>query len=474
VVVVSLVSKVAALEVARQQPADLDTELRAHGLGTLAAVPLGGLAAMMQLGASRLLEAAGGATRLSGAACSAMLLAVALSGVDLLALVPLPITAGLLFYLGWGFVVDALGRLVAQRDWRNLLLALAIGGVCVAMGYLAGVLGGMVAACLLFAAGCARQGAVRQRLSRAAYAGLVSRPAEATRRLVEAGEQIQISWLAGHLFFGSSETVFEDVRRTLQARPAGAVRFVILDFDRVTGADASAALSLAKLGHLCRRSGVVLVFSAVAPGIAAALVREGVCTREGLPDAPAPLDDVNTALAWCEERVLADAARDTGSAHAPALAQPPREAETDAGFVAWLQDELGDAGLAHDFVQRLQRRRFDTATTLYHEGDAADDIDLVADGRLVIELVGPTGRRHRLRTLTTRTVVGEMGFIRRVPRSATVATEGAATVYTLSRAAFDQLRLERPELATAFVQLLLRTLAERLTVTQRAVSAQLG
>jgi MFS superfamily sulfate permease-like transporter len=64
VVVVSLVSKVAALEVARERPADLDRELRAHGLGTMAAAPLGGIAAMMQLGTSRLLEAAGGATRL--------------------------------------------------------------------------------------------------------------------------------------------------------------------------------------------------------------------------------------------------------------------------------------------------------------------------------------------------------------------------------------------------------------------------
>lgn len=474
VVVVSLVSKVAALEVARQRPADLDTELRAHGLGTLAAVPLGGLAAMVQLGTSRLLEAAGGATRLSGAACSAMLLAVALSGVDLLALVPLPITVGLLFYLGWGFLVDGLGRLVAQRDWRNGLLALAIGGACVVMGYLAGVLGGIVAACLLFAAGCARQGAVRQRLSRADYAGLVSRPAEAMRRLVEAGEQIQIHWLAGHLFFGSSEGVFEDVRRTLQARAAGVVRFVILDFDRVTGADASAALSLAMLRHLCRRAGVVLVFSAMDPRIAAALVREGVWASGGDPDAPPPFDDVNSALAWCEERVLAAAEADPGADAGPLGAPGPAQAQADAAFAAWLQGELGAEVPVADVLVRLQRRRFEASTTLYRQGDAADDIDLVADGRVVIELVGPDGRRRRLRTLTTRTVVGEMGFIRRLPRFATVATEGPATVYTLSRAAFERLRRERPELATAFVEFLLRSLAERLTVTQRTVSAMRG
>jgi SulP family sulfate permease len=473
VVVVSLVSKVAALEVARQCPADLDQELRAHGLGTLAAVPLGGHAAMMGLGTSRLLEAAGGATRLSGAACAVMLLAVGLSGVDLLALVPLPILVGLVFYLGWGFVVDGLGRLAAQRDVRNGLLALAIGAACVSVGYLAGVLGGIVAASLLFAASYARLGAVRLHLSRTLYEGHVSRPAEASRRLREAGEQIQIHWLAGYLFFGSSESVFDHVRRTLQDRPAGSVRYVILDFDRVTGADASAALSLAKLRHLCSRAGVVLVFSAVAPGIAAALAREGVYARGGTPDVPTPFDDVNTALAWCEERVLAAAEGAPGSDSGSGGALGTSEADEEAGFAAWLQDELGVESGA-DFLLRLQRRRFEAAATLYRQGDAADAIDLVAVGRLVIELVGPDGRRHRLRTLSARTAVGEMGFIRRLPRSATVKTEGPATVYTLSRAAFDQLRRERPDLAAAFEEFLLRSLADRLMVTQRMVSALSG
>lgn len=460
VVVVSLVSKVSALELARQRPADLDQELRAHGLGTLACAPLGGVAAMAQLGSSRLLEAAGGATRLSGAACALMLLAVGLSGLDLLSLIPIPITAGLVFFLGWTFLVDGLGRSLAQRDALNGLLALVIGVVCVTWGYLAGVLGGIVAACLLFAASYARLGAVRRQLSRAQYAGSVSRPVEAERRLQEAGEQIQIHWLAGYLFFGSSEGVFERVRRDLQGRPPGAVRFLILDFERVTGADTSATVSLTKLRHLCRRQGVVLVSSAVAPGIAAALARDGVHGAPGDADAPPPFGDVNAALAWCEDRVLA------GS---------PGEGDADeAGFAAWLQAELGDGVPVADVLSRLQRRRFDAPTTLYREGEPADAIDLVAAGRLGIERVGPDGRPRRLRTLTTRTAVGEMGFIRRVPRSATVVTEGPATLYTLTRPAFVQLRRERPELAAAFDDFLLRTMAERLTVTERMVAALAG
>jgi len=467
VVVVSLVSKVAALEVARQSPADLDQEMRAHGLGTLVAAPLGGIAAMVQLGTSRLLEATGSATRLSGAACALMLLAVGLAGVDLLSLVPLPITVGLVFFLGWTFLIDGVGRLVAQRDALNGLLALAIGAICVSFGYMAGVLGGIVAACLLFAASYARLGALRQQLSRAQYAGCVIRPMEASRLLLEAGEQIQVHWLAGYLFFGSSEGVFEHVRRNLEGRPAGEVRYVILDFDRVAGADTTAAMSLLKLRHLCRRRGVVLVFSALAPGIAAALARDGVLVPGGDAQAPQPFENVNAALAWCEERVLAAAKAGPG----PGVGGEP---EDETAFVAWLQAELGSEVAAADFLARLQRRQFEAATTVYRQGEPAETIDLVAAGRLSIELVGAGGRRHHLRTLATRTTVGEMGFISRAPRSADVVTEGPATLYTLSREAFEQLRRERPDLAAALSDFLLRTLADRLTLTQRMVTALSG
>ncbi|MFT3777604.1 MAG: hypothetical protein QM772_04860 [Ottowia sp.] len=59
-------------------------------------------------------------------------------------------------------------------------------------------------------------------------------------------------------------------------------------------------------------------------------------------------------------------------------------------------------------------------------------------------------------------------FISRVPRSANVVTKGPGT---LSREAFDQLRRERTDLAAAFGDFLLRTLADRRMLTQRMVSA---
>ena len=86
---------------------------------------------------------------------------VGLANVDLPGLIPIPIVAGLVFYLGYTFIIDALSAPFSQGAWAAFCLALGIMLVCVRYGYLAGVLGGVVCACLLFATSYARIGVVR-------------------------------------------------------------------------------------------------------------------------------------------------------------------------------------------------------------------------------------------------------------------------------------------------------------------------
>jgi SulP family sulfate permease len=244
VALISLLTKVASFEVARQTSADLNREFRAQGFGSLLAAPLGGLTAGLQNGASRLLEYAGG-TRMSGVATSLVLGAVAVMNLDLPSLIPIPIAAGLVFYLGYTFAADALWRPYVQRAWFDMLLAIGIAIVCIQYGYLVGVLGGIVGACIHFAVSYARIGAVRRHVTRAQFASNIDRSAEAAKHLRESGDAIQLYWLAGYIFFGSSEGVFERVRGHVEALPPGRVSYVILDFALVSRADSSAIFSLA-------------------------------------------------------------------------------------------------------------------------------------------------------------------------------------------------------------------------------------
>jgi SulP family sulfate permease len=454
VALVSLVTKASSIEVSRKTYGDLDCELRSHGFGTLLAAPFGGIVASLQTGTSLLLEKAGGATRMSGAAAALMLGVVGVTGLDLPGLVPIPVLAGLVFYLGIFFIVDALGKPLAKRDWSSVLLATGIAAVCARHGYLVGVLGGVVCACLLFAASYARVGAVRQHLSRAQFTSHVSRSAAASQHLASAGDAIQIYWLSGYIFFGSSEGVFERVRRDIEALPPRRVAYVILDFGAVSGKDSSATMSLAKLRNFCVKHGATLLYSALSPQIHHALERDGFFDGRNRQHAFAEL---NLALEWCENELLAQARMEATSGLAT--------------FEAWLQRELGAQVSVSDFMAYLERREVGAPQVLYREGDPADNIDLVAAGTLLVEISKGNGQALRVRTITTHTVVGEMGFVRRAARSATVSSDGPAIFFTLTRDSFERMRRERPDLASAFDDFLLRVLAERITLSERTVLA---
>ena len=81
------------------------------------------------------------------------------------------------------------------------------------------------------------------------------------------------------------------------------------------------------------------------------------------------------------------------------------------------------------------------------------------------------GRPMRLRRMVGYTVVGEMGFYRHVPRTATVIAEEPSVVYRLSRAFFDKMRVQDPAAASAFDNLIIRMLSDRLEFADREISA---
>ena len=273
VALISIITKISSIEVSRETSGDLDCELRAHGIGSLLAVPFGGITSSLQIGTSQLLEHAGGATRLSGAVSALVMGVVGIASFNLPGLVPIPIIAGLVYYLGYTFLIEALWRPFSRRAWLDLLLVIGITIVCLKYGYLVGVLVGIVCACVLFAVNYAQIGVVRRRVTRAQFASYVDRSAEATKYLRESGNAIQLYWLSGYIFFGSSEGLFDRIRTDIESALPDRVAYVILDFSLVSGVHFSAIASLTKLRNLCNRRGIVLIYAALSRADRGALAR---------------------------------------------------------------------------------------------------------------------------------------------------------------------------------------------------------
>jgi SulP family sulfate permease len=455
VTVIALMLDITGLEVARMTSANFDHEFRSNGIANLVSAPLGGIMGNLSLNGSRLLDETGGYQRVSGIIASLAAGAVALTNADLPGYVPTPILAGLLMYLGLVVLNDVLLKSPAQKAWTDFGLALIIMIAIVSQGYLTGVVFGFVAACITFAFNYSRVAVVRRHLTRVVYASNMERSASAERTLQEEGDRIHIFWLSGFIFFGSSNRVLESIVSAISETPAGPRRFAVLDFSEVSGFDTSALLSLVKLRNYADEHGITLTFAGLSKRLQAALSYVNLlppgCQHR-------MFGSRNEALEWCESKVLEGAA----------------EARTDNAkndFEDWLAGELGGRDKARRISRYFELRHLTAGTPIYIQGAASDSIDLVIDGTVAVMLVrGPEGS-HLVRRMSKRTVVGEMGFFRGLPRVASVITEQGAIIYTLTRSNYERMMAEEPAIGAGFLEFVIRALSDRLEFANSGIAA---
>lgn len=457
VTVVALLLDVSSLEVSRAKPADLDWEFRTNGAAGLISAPLGGVMGKLSVNATRLVDETGGRTRASGVIAALIVAAVAAGGVDLARAVPAPILGGLVIYVGLTGLAEVLFRSPAQRAWSDYALALLIMATIVGYGYLAGVVLGFVGACLMFALSYSRIDVVRRHLTRDVYASNVDRSAAAARVLQEEGSRIHIFWLSGYVFFGSAHRLYETMAAAMGPRAQGQRRFAVLDLAGVAGFDTSALLSLVKLRNHAADHRTTLTFAGLDERTRAAFERLGLIGN-GQPHRT--FSDRNAALEWCENEILAEVL--TG----PGAGEPDIE--------AWLAGETGSREHAARILRVLERRVMPAGAAIYRQGDPAGSIDLVAEGSVAVSVRGEPGSAepaHVVRRMAKRTVVGEMGFFRAAARTATVTAEPGTVIYTLSREAYERLMVEEPRVAAAFLEFIVRAMADRLEFANAGIAA---
>lgn len=455
VTVIALLLDVTGLEVARTKSADLDGEFRTNGIANILAAPLGGIMGNLSMNGSRLLDETGGFARVSGVFASLVVAFIALTGLDLAHLVPAPVLAGLLVYLGLVVLIEVLLRSPAHRAWSDFGLALLIMVAIVMNGYLAGVILGFIGACLMFAFSYSRIGVIRRHLTRLVYASNVDRSASAERVLQEEGDRINVFWLAGYIFFGSSNALAESIRAAIDKAPRDKVRFALLDLTEVSGFDTSALLSFVKLKNHADGNGVTLAFAGLSPHMLEALTHVKLFGPGSRHRAFATR---NEALQWCEDEVLAE--RKT---------EERMDAASD--FEDWLAAEVGGRDRARRLKAYFKRRMLTAGSILYAQGGAADTIDLIVAGNVAVTVENEPGLSHLVRRMSTRTVVGEMGFFRSRPRMAKVQAEQNAVVYTLSRTDYERMLKEEPEIGSAFLEFIVRALSDRLEFANSGLAA---
>jgi SulP family sulfate permease len=447
VTVINLLLNTTGIEIATHSETNIDRDLKVLGIANIASAALGGYVSCTSLSRSVLVRTAGGKGRLTGltvAAVSAVLLIV---GPAFVGYVPKFILGGLLLFLGTSLVYQWLIQSARQLMRIDYLSLLAIALLIINWGFIAGVLTGVVIGCATFALSVSRVSAIKFSFDGTEYRSSLDRGAQEQAVLARHGHEIQGMALQSYLFFGSTNRLYQHVKALL-ARQRNC-RFLIFDFQRVTGIDSSATQSFAQIKQAAKEAGVTVVLVKLAPEMERAFRNAGFVSGHVII---AP--DLDRALESCEQTII--------EAH---LA----EVIDSSSLRAWLSEALGDPQLADCLAGHCRRLEVQTGEIVAKQGDAADSMHFILEGRLGIIVNLPEGRSARVRSLGRHTTVGEMGLITRNSRSATIQAEAPSILYVLDMDAFDRIKREEPALSQALLSYVIRIMTERLSFATRLI-----
>ena len=116
--------------------------------------------------------------------------------------------------------------------------------------------------------------------------------------------------------------------------------------------------------------------------------------------------------------------------------------------------------------KRLEFRRGDVIAS---QGDPADCMHFILEGRVGIIVKLEDGRSIRVRSLGPHTTIGEMGLITRRLRSAAIQAEVDSLLYALSIDAYERIRSENQPLNQALLTYIITVMAERLSFASRVI-----
>jgi sulfate permease, SulP family len=447
VTAITMLLNTTGIEFVTRREADLQRELTTLGIANLGAAALGGYVSCISLSRTTVNYAAGGRGRLCGIVVAAVSALVLTADPGFLAYVPRYVLGGLLLYLGaqliYGWLVDS-ARRISLVEYASLL---AIALLIVQIGFIAGVLIGVIIGCATFAVSASRVNAIKFSFDGSEYRSSLDRGPEELRILADHGREIQGMSLQSYLFFGSANRLYQQVKELFAQWPD--IRFLIFDYRLVTGIDSSAMHSFTQIKRAADDVGACLALVNLSPELISAFRN-----REIISDNVILTDDLDRALEVCENAVIA--------AHSAKDAQRRSLRE-------WFTQALGSAALAEQLTAYCQRLEVRQNDVLASQGDPADCMHFILEGRVGIMVKFDDGRSVRVRSLGPHTTIGEMGLIARQSRSATIQAELDSVLYALSFEAYERLKSENRSLHQALLGYVVTVMSERLTFASKVI-----
>lgn len=439
---------------------DSNRELIGQGIGNITSAIIGGIPGAGTMGATLVNMSSGATSRISGIIEGVLALFAFLLLGALIAWVPVAGLAGILIVIGLRMIdLHTLHYLKSRSTVLDFLVIAAVVIVALTVSLIAASGTGIVLAILLFV----REQIGGKVVRRKAYGDQTFskniRRQEEMEFLVKNGDRSVILELQGSLFFGTTDQLYTEIEHELKKRAHRT--YFILDMRRVQSVDVTASHMLEQVKDMLAERNGFLIFAQIPQTLPSGKDMKQYFDHVGLLGQDSPVkvfDEVDDAVEWVEDRILAEARVERAEETLLNL----HEIELFAGRKPETLSALESS---------MEQRSFKAGETIFSSGDTGDELFLIRRGEVRILLPVDESHVHHISTFGRGAFFGEMSFLDGNPRSASAVAYYDTDLYMISRKTFDLLTEEHKRLAVNLLEGLARVLAARLRYANAEIHA---
>jgi len=441
-----------AIELATGALLDLDHELKIQGTANVAGGLVLGLPGYTKIAATIGSQRLGGSSRLLPLLSGAVPLMVAVVGGAFIGYLPKVVLTALIFMVAFQFLHDWLVVACRNMGRSDTLIVWAIFAVIAAVGFIPGIVLGIILTSLMFIVRYSKMGIVRSAFSLDQVGSTVDRSPVENRIIGRFGNEVKIFNLRGFLFFGSASQFFETIKKLIQGESS--YRYMVFDFKRVLGIDSTAAQVFSKIVKFLDSREIEPVFCGMSAVVAESLKGSQVIAGDKF----LVLDDLDLALRSAEEILLDD------------RLYRARALNIHDILVEIIEDKE-KAALLVGIMDRLELKRGDY---LFRQGDTDTFLYIIESGGIEVRLEKLDGGAIRLREFRPGTVVGEMAaYTDSKRRSASAVAIRPTVVYRLVPDKVKKLPEQALQCEMALHEFVARLLAARLTFMNKRMEVEI-
>ena len=440
--VIIVMVQVSSIEVVIGKEMNMNKELFANGLANLGAGLAGGLISYHHISNTTIAYRLGARTRVVGIISAVCCLLPFWFGTQWLGYLPVPVLAGIILYLGLDFLYEWIFLSKKQLPIWEYITLIIIFLTVILFNFPLGIAVGVICGIALFVIRSSNINIIDRIITDEECKSVVVRSPQETLYLDNNGKSIALIKLKGHMFFGTANSLFEQISNYI-TEDNQSIKTIVLDFKSISQIDYSAIVGLLRIRRLLHQKQIQLFFADVPP-------ENTNLIEKALSDS----SESNTSIFYTSADQAIEAAE-----NALLLNVNIDFASEYTGFDSLLlsagfnQNEISiirDSSIIHDT---------ENEESISNMGDLQKSFYIIDEGEIAIYQVRGN-KKVRLRVLRSGMVVGEMALYSGLPRSADIVSYGKAKLMEINEDSLSYLEENHSKIAFKVHRLLGKRLSQ--------------